>query len=181
MSENNSSIYIMLVQLHKKTSASVTEYYTSPLTTRSIIHVMGVCFDGIVLRCDQSSHYWANQMSACILTPLCEGHSEALRWLVEGPELGVPPFSLGLMGSVGVLSVVCPMRFEVLCRSTKAGPSAPGVSPPSSLRRWTGLHRKKAWWTKFAKSRGNQVWYEHRRGGSWGGRHESMSQDDNMR
>lgn len=78
-----------------------------------------------------------------ILTPLCEGHSAVLRWLVGEPEVGVSAFSRGLMGSVGALSVVCSIRFEVLCRSTKAGPSAPLVSPPSSLERWTGLHRQK--------------------------------------
>ncbi len=52
--------------------------------------------------------------------------------------MGVSPSSRGLMGSVGVLSVVCSMRFDVLCRSTKDGPWAPLVSPPSSLERWTG-------------------------------------------
>lgn len=93
---------------------------------------------------------WTNQMTAWMhacwtLTPLCAGHSAVLRWLVEEPEVGVSPFSRGLMGSVGVLSVVCSMRFEVLCRSTKAGPSAPLVSPPSSLRRWTSLHWKLEW------------------------------------
>lgn len=49
-------------------------------------------------------------------------------------------FSRGLMGSVGLLSVVCPPKVEFLCRSTKEGPSAPLVSPPSSLGRWTCLH-----------------------------------------
>lgn len=58
-----------------------------------------------------------------ILTPLCGGP----RGLAEGPVLGVSPFSRGLMGSV-----VCVWRF--LCRRTKAGLSAPLVSPSSSLK-----------------------------------------------
>lgn len=58
-----------------------------------------------------------------ILTPLCGGRSEVPR----GPELGVSPFSRGLMGPV-----VCVWRF--LCRRTKAGLSAPLVSPSSSLK-----------------------------------------------
>lgn len=77
-------------------------------------------------------------MCVCLcvrLTPLCEGHSEVLRWLAEGPELGISPFSRGLMESV--LSVVRSSRFEILCRSTKGGLSAPFLSLWSSLKRWT--------------------------------------------
>lgn len=93
---------------------------------------------------------WTNQMTAymcvsvCwILTPLCRGHSEVLRWLVGGPEFGVFPFSWGLIRSVDELSVVCSMRFEVLCRSTKAGPSAPLISPPSSLKSWISRPKRR--------------------------------------
>lgn len=93
------------------------------------------------------------------LTPLCVGHPEVLRWLVEGPELGVSPFPCILMGSVGVLSVVCSVRFKVLCRSTKSGPSAPLVSPPSSLKSWTGPpSRQKTWWMKLSRSRQDETW-----------------------
>lgn len=117
---------------------------------------------------------WTNQMSACecwTLTPLCEGHPEVLRWLVEGPELGVSPFPCILMGSVGVLSVVCSVTFKVLCRSTKAGPSAPLVSPPSSLKSWTGPpSRQKTWWMKPNRSRRDETWWVWtEKGWSWGG------------
>ena len=74
------------------------------------------------------------------------------------PEAAVSSGSRGLMGSVGVeehvsepgLSVVLSEGFAVLWRSTKAGPSAPISSPPSSLEKtaqtatktWTGIDPK---------------------------------------
>lgn len=76
------------------------------------------------------------------LTPLCEGHSVVLRWLVEGPEVGVSSVSRGLMGPVCVDSLAFSTRFEVLCRSTKAWPSALLVSPSSSLKNGAVFHQK---------------------------------------
>lgn len=161
----------MLVLLYKKTLLVSISYRILHFSTNNTVNhsCEGVCFDGMVLLCDHSTHtaphgseptrcQYACAFVCWILTPLCEGHPEVLRWLVEGPELGVSPFCWGLMGSVGVRSVVCSMRFEVLCRSTKAGPSAPLVSPPSSLKCWTSLHRKKTWWMKLTKSGWDQTW-----------------------
>lgn len=47
--------------------------------------------------------------------------------------------SRGLMGSEGLLSEASSGGFVVLCRSTKAMPSAPLSCPLSSLARWTLL------------------------------------------
>lgn len=119
-----------------------------------------MCFGGILLQCNQLTHITPHcsepTTANCvcvrvILTPLCEGHSAVLRWLVEEPEVGKSAFSRGLMGPVGVDSVVCcAMRFEVLCRNTNVGPSAPLFSPPSSLKCWTGLQRRLRWTQRAA-------------------------------
>lgn len=148
-----------------------------------------MCLDGTASQCDQSTHTAPHSpeptrwqlVSVCwTLTPLCEGHPEVLRWLVEGPELGVSPFPCILMGSVGELSVVCSVRFKVLCRSTKAGPSAPLVSPPSSLKSWTGPpSRQKTWWMKPSRSRRDETWWVWIETGSKSGRTklETFGQD----
>lgn len=55
--------------------------------------------------------------------------------------MGAPPFDCRLMGSAAAAALsaaCCSPAFKVLCRSTKAGPSGPRLSPPSSLKSWTG-------------------------------------------
>lgn len=99
------------------------------------------------LRCFERSP-WQHACVCLTLTPLCEGHSVVLRWLVEEPEVG-ESFSRGLAGLVGEAFLAFSIRFEVLCRSTKDGPSALLVSPSSSLKNGAAFHHKveKPAWT----------------------------------
>lgn len=135
------------------------------LTRQFIINVRLCVFDGIVLQWGQSTHTAppgsvpagvCARVCVCAhqtLTPVCEGHSEVQRRLVEGPEWGVSPFSQGFTGTAGVSSVVCWSRFEVLWRSTKPGPSAPLVSPPSSLKGWIKTHNERKRWVKMTRKK----------------------------